>query len=114
MIRDAERKVYRVLGNLNVHNAAPVRKRIGKHSEAIAVFYLPPYSPELNPDEYLNSDFKRAVYTDIPAPGQATLHRQELGHLRTIQKSPPRVAAYFKHPAIRYAASTDVNCKVKL
>ena len=104
LIRDAERKVFLILDNLNVHKAAPVRKWIEKHSEAIAVFFLPPYSPELNPDEYLNSDFKRAVYTDIPAPDQATLHRQALGHLRRIQNSPARVAAYFKHPAIRYAA----------
>ncbi|QQR73098.1 MAG: transposase [Holophagales bacterium] len=89
---------------LGLHFAAPVRQWIAKHSEAISVFFLPPYSPELNPDEYLNSDFKRDVYTDIPAPDQATLHRQALGHLRRIQRSPARVAAYFKHPAIRDAA----------
>lgn len=86
-----------------MHKAAPVRQWIAKHSEAISVFFLPPYWPT-TPDEYLNSDFKRAVYTDIPAPDQATLHHQALGHLRRIQKSPARVAAYFKHPAIRYAA----------
>jgi hypothetical protein len=45
-----------------------------------------------------------ALYTEILAPDQAALHRQALGHLRRIQKSPARVAAYFRHPAIRYAA----------
>lgn len=104
LIRDAERKVFLILDNLNVHKAAPVREWVGKQAGAIEVFFLPPYSPELNPDEYLNSDFKRSVYTDIPAADQATLHKQALGHLRRIQKSPARVAAYFKHPAIRYAA----------
>jgi len=104
LTRDADKKVFLILDNLNVHKAAPVRKWVEKHADVIEVFFLPPYSPELNPDEYLNSDFKRSVYTDIPAPDQAALHRQALGHLRRIQKSPARVAAYFEHPAIRYAA----------
>lgn len=104
LTRDAKRKVFLILDNLNVHKASPVRKWLEEHVEQIEVFFLPPYSPELNPDEYLNGDLKRAVYTDIPAPDQASLHRQALGHLRRIQKSPARVAAYFRHPAIRYAA----------
>ena len=40
LIRDADRKVFLILDNLNVHKAAPVRKWIEKHSDAIAVFYL--------------------------------------------------------------------------
>lgn len=104
MTRDAQQKIYLILDNLNVHKAAKVRKWVALRQDAIEIFFLPPYSPELNPDEYLNGDFKRAVYSDIPARDQASLHRQALGHLRSIQKSPARVAAYFRHPSIRYAA----------
>lgn len=104
LTRDAERKVFLILDNLGVHKAAKVRRWVEARPTELEVFFLPPYSPELNPDEYLNSDLKRSVYTDIPAPDQAALHRQALGHLRRIQKTPARVAAYFKHPTIRYAA----------
>ena len=104
LIRDARRKIFLILDNLNVHKATKVRKWLSTRSAAIEVFFLPPYSPDLNPDEYLNGDLKRSVYSDIPARDQTALHRQALGHLRRIQKSPARVAAYFKHPSIRYAA----------
>lgn len=104
LIRDAPRKVFLILDNLSVHKAAKVRAWLAPRAAAIEVFFLPPYSPDLNPDEYLNGDLKRAVYSDIPAPDQASLHRQALGHLRRFQKLPARVAAYFQHPAIRYAA----------
>jgi transposase len=104
LTRDAQRKVFLILDNLGVHKSAKVRRWLEERVEEIELFFLPPYSPELNPDEYLNSDLKRAVYTDIPAPDQAALHRQALGHLRRIQKTPARVSAYFQHPAIRYAA----------
>ncbi len=104
LTRDAQQKVFLILDNLNVYKAARVRNWVVLRQEAIEIFFLPPYSPELNPDEYLNGDFKRAVYSDIPARDQAALHRQALGHLRRIQKSPARVAAYFQHPSIRYAA----------
>ena len=104
LIRDAPRKIFLILDNLGVHKAAKVRRWLELRAAKIEVFFLPPYSPELNPDEYLNSDLKRSVYTDIPAADQKALHRQALGHLRRIQKSPTRVASYFAHPAIRYAA----------
>lgn len=104
LTRDAQQKIFLILDNLNVHKAAKVRNWVALRQEAIEIFFLPPYSPELNPDEYLNGDFKRAVYSDIPARDQEALHRQALGHLRRIQKLPARVAAYFQHPSIRYAA----------
>jgi len=40
----------------------------------------------------------------IPPRDAADLKRQALSQLRSIQKSPNRVRAYFNHPAIRYAA----------
>ena len=56
LINDAKRKVFLILDNLRVHHAKEVTQWLAKHSEQIEVFYLPSYSPELNPDEYLNGD----------------------------------------------------------
>jgi transposase len=68
------------------------------------VFYLPPYTPELNPSEYFNGDLKEAIQRDIPSRDAAELKRKILGHSHRIQKSPKRVRKYFEHEAIRYAA----------
>jgi len=72
--------------------------------ENVRLIRLPGYSPELNPDEYLNGDLKRGVHTGLPPRDAAELKRQTLSQLRSIQRSPTRVRAYFEHPAIQYAA----------
>jgi len=104
LIKDAGRKVFLVLDNLRVHHAKLVKAWLEKHSDEIEVFYLPSYSPELNPDEYLNCDLKTGIRSAAPARNQSDLKKKVLGHMRMLQKKPQRVAKYFKHPAIKYAA----------
>jgi len=67
LIKDAPKKVYLILDNLRVHHSKAVKAWLEEHSDEIAVFYLPSYSPELNPDEYLNGDLKRHVRSGRPA-----------------------------------------------
>ncbi|SDP68948.1 IS630 family transposase [Desulforhopalus singaporensis] len=58
LIKDSGRKVFLVLDILPVHHAKLVRKWLKRHENQIEVFYLPSYSPELNPDEHLNYNLK--------------------------------------------------------
>ena len=74
------------------------------HEETIAVFYLPSYSPELNPDECLNADLKDGVTRRAPSRSKTQLKRVAISHLRKLQKSPQRVRKYFEHKPVRYAA----------
>ena len=104
LTRDAQRKVYLILDNLNVHKSRDVRAWLQENRQRIEVFYLPPYSPELNPDEYLNGDLKRAVHQDVPPRDAQQLRLIAQRHLRVIQRSRPRVRNSFRHRAFRYAA----------
>lgn len=70
LIKEAGRKVYLILDNLRVHHAKIVTSWLEKHQDRIAVFYLPAYSPELNPDENLNGDLKSALRHSSPARSQ--------------------------------------------
>lgn len=104
LIKDAKRKVLLILDNLRVHHANRVREWLEKHVESIEVFYLPAYSPELNPDEYLNCDLKAGVHSKLPARNRKQLKAKVLSHMRMLQKQPNRVKKYFQHPKITYAA----------
>ena len=104
LIKDARRKAILILDNLNVHKAKLVREWLGEHTEQIEVFYLPPYSPELNPTEYFNGDLKGAIQCGVPPKDVKELQRTMLSHSRRIQRSPARVRAYLKNRHIRYAA----------
>ena len=67
LIKGSERKVYLILDNLRVHHSKIVKAWLEDHKEEIEVFYLPSYSPELNPDEYLNGDLKHCIRSGLPA-----------------------------------------------
>ena len=66
LVKDAGRKVFLILDNLRVHHSKPVKKWLAKHEDEIEVFFLPSYSPELNPDERLNADLKHKITTTAP------------------------------------------------
>ena len=104
LVKDADRKVFLVLDNLRVHHSYKVKDWLSEHEDQIELFFLPSYSPELNPDEYLNCDLKAGVHSGVPARSKEQLNKKAVSHLRMLQKRPDRVKKYFKHPKIAYAA----------
>ena len=104
LVRDVGRKAFLILDRLPVHRAAPVRAWLAERGAEIEVFYLPPYSPDLNPDEGLDADLKQAVTRKPPARDKPQLKRAVIGHMRKLSKSPGRVRSFFRHETFRYAA----------
>lgn len=104
LIKDSDKKVFLILDNLRVHHSHVVKDWVKDNQESIELFFLPSYSPELNPDEYLNCDLKAGVHSGAPARSKSQLKSKALSHLRMLQKMPARVAKYFKHPKIAYAS----------
>jgi transposase len=104
LIKDADKKIFLILDNLRVHHSHIVKDWVQQHENEIELFFLPSYSPELNPDEYLNCDLKAGVHSSSPARSKSQLKGKALSHLRMLQKRPGRVAKYFNHPKIAYAA----------
>lgn len=77
-IKDAGCKVFLMLGNVRVHHAKLVKTWFKRHQEKIKKFYLPLYSPEINPDEYLNCDLKAGLRSSLPARSQKNLKKSWL------------------------------------
>lgn len=104
LIKDTRRKVFLILDNLKVHHSKKVAAWLETNREKIEVFYLPPYSPEHNPDEYLNGDLKQRIRSGLPARSQNDLIKKTHSFMKTLQKRPQHVKNYFKHPKASYAA----------
>ena len=68
------------------------------------MFYLPSYSPELNPDAVLNADLKHAVTRKPPARNLQQLRHAAISHRRRLAKLPERIRSFFNHQPVRYAA----------
>jgi transposase len=64
-----KRKVFLIVDNARTHRCKKLAEWVGKHKTRVELFYLPPYSPDLNPDEHLNADVKYGVGSrTLPAP----------------------------------------------
>jgi len=104
VIDSSQKKVYLIVDNLRVHHAKLVKAWIEEHKEQIAIFYLPPYSPEFNPDEYLNQDYKRNANKNKIPVNLKELKENTLNHMNALQNNPEKVASFFKHPSVAYAS----------
>jgi transposase len=104
LIKAATQKIFLILDNLRVHHSYVVKEWLENHKNEIELFFLPSYSPELNPDEYLNCDLKAGFHSGVPARTKSQMEKKAISHLRMLQKKPKRVQKYFEHHKIAYAA----------
>lgn len=104
LIQDAGRKVFLILDNLRVHHSKPVKAWLAGHKAEIEVFYLPSYSPELNPEERLNADLKQTLGRKLPVRTKAKLRNAAHAHMTMLERSPERVRRFFQDPRVQYAA----------
>lgn len=102
LIANRKRKVFLIMDNLRVHHGKLVHTWLECHKSQIEVFYLPPYSPECNPDEYLNHGLKRSVHSGhLPFTAEEIIHKMR-SYLQGLQRNPFRVVNFFFHPRISY------------
>lgn len=103
LISDAQRKVFLIVDNLRVHRANRVRDWVAERTDTIELFYLPPYAPELNPDEYLNRELKTTIRSGPIAKTATALRETARACMERIAAMPDRVRSYFKHEHVQYA-----------
>lgn len=103
-----KRKLFLIVDSHPAHKAAKVKRWLDakpdERSNRLELFFLPGYSPELNPDECLNQDTKQAMKKNRPR------HQREMignvrSHLRRRQKQPQVVKRFFQERHVRYAAA---------
>lgn len=104
LIKDAGKKVFLILDNLRVHHSKVVKAWVAERHEQIELFYLPSYSPQLNPEERLNADLKQEMGRKVPVRTKAKLREAANEHMAMLNKTPERVIGYFQDRRVRYAA----------
>jgi len=98
------KKIYLIIDNSRVHHAKLIREWVAKHSDEIQLKFLPPYSPEHNPDEYLNQTIKARLKIRRKDQNAAELQNSVTQVMGSLQKSPKIIQSLFNHPLVRYAS----------
>ena len=102
LIAGMPRKIFLVVDGHPMHKAKLVQRFVEKNHDAIELFFLPPYAPELNPDELAWAHIKTRVAKatvqtkqELKANDERVMHR--------LQKPPNIVAGFFGTPTCAYA-----------
>jgi transposase len=109
LIAGAAKKVFLIVDHLSVHEATVVDRWLADKTDWIEAFYLPKYAPERNPEEYLNCDVKANITTEGLPKDREELRGKLHRFMQRLAKLPARIASYFKHKYIAYAAVPELT-----
>jgi len=104
MIERADRKILLIVDGHPSHKTIAAKEWIEQNKNQIELFYLPGYSPELNPDEYLNQDLKTNAVGKKRPINRDQLTKNVKSFLKKKQSDRNKVVAYFHAKHVKYAA----------
>jgi len=102
LLHDTDGPVYLVVDGHPAHRAKATTKFVASTDGRLTLFFLPGYSPELNPDEWVWKNVKHDRIGKIGVTSKADLKTKAIGALRRLQKLPALVRAFFADPHLHY------------
>jgi transposase len=104
LLRHTRRPVFLILDRHPVHLAAGVQRWVARRADQLRLCFLPGYSPDLNPGEFLNHDVKSNALGRRRPHDAAELVSVVRSYLRSTQRQPAIIQRYFHAPSVQYAA----------
>jgi transposase len=106
LIHDIEGKIFLIADRARYHTSKATAEWLKKHEDRIELFFLPPYSPDLNPDEWVWKNVKHDnIYRVVPQePGQLFAIASKA--LRELWKMPEKIRGFFADPNLSYINRT--------
>lgn len=99
-----ERKLYLVVDGHSLYKAGKVQKHLTALCSKITLFFLPPYAPDINADEWVLKQVKQRIARQSVRT-QDDLKRVALSAQNSLQQMPEKLRAFFRDPACCYAAA---------
>ena len=102
LIHNAERPIFLIVDGHPTHKAKKVKEYIESTEGKLRLFILPPYSPELNPDELVWNNLKSHKIGRKMIAGPNDLKRKVISSLLSLQKMPDKIIGFFQEKHVRY------------
>jgi transposase len=104
MIKYSRKKIYLVIDGHPAHKTKMLNAWLLENETRIEVFFLPPYSPELNPQEYVNQDVKTNIIGKKRPINKDQMRANVEDFMNRRKKDKKQVQKYFHVKHVRYAA----------
>lgn len=108
LIRTYDKKIFLILDNLKVHHGKMVTEWVSCHKNRIELFFFPSYSPQLNPDEYLNNLLKKDVHSGNLPHTERQLEKKTTDFMKKILSQPDKISNLFLQENLAFIESCFV------
>ncbi|MGH3833341.1 MAG: transposase, partial [Pseudonocardiaceae bacterium] len=106
VLHDVDRPIFLVVDGSSVHKANTVKEYVASTDGRLELFFLPPYSPELNPDEWVNKNVKHDRIARAVPLTRDDLMKVAVEALERLKESPGIVRGFFGDPKLRYISAS--------
>ncbi len=103
LMHNSAHPIFLILDGHSIHHSRPVRDFVASQEGRLRLFFLPPYSPELNPDEQVWNYVKHHGLGRAALRNATDLRRFVQSRLRSLQQLPWAVRMFFLTPHTQYA-----------
>lgn len=102
LVTDVGRPVFLILDNSQVHRAKILKAYAAQSNGMLTLFFLPPYSPDLNPDEWVWKNVKHDNLGRASVKSESELAQFANAALARLKALPQKIRTFFGDPALRY------------
>jgi len=102
LLADSPGPVFLVLDGHPVHRSKAVKQFAASTGGRLRLCFLPGYSPELNPGEWVWKNIKHDRVGRAGVSGPEDLKAKALAALHRLQKLPQLIQGFFRDPSLRY------------
>jgi transposase len=104
LLSGATQKIFLIVDRGPAHRAKKTKAFVESLGGALRLFFLPPYSPDLNPDELVWNHLKTHTVGRTTTDSKQSFRGKVLSSMRSLQNTPKKIAAFFQKPSLKYAA----------
>jgi transposase len=104
LIRGATKPIFLIVDGHPTHRSKATREFVDSTKGMLRLFFLPPYSPELNPDELVWRHVKTHVVGRQSVQNREDLIGKISAAMRSLQRQPKKIRACFQSPTTVYAS----------
>jgi len=104
LVAGARRKVFLIVDGGSAHKSKLTKAFVESISEKLELFILPPYSPDLNPDELVWNHLKTHTVGRSTVTDKANFKKQVTKSMRSLQLNRRKIRSFYQKKSLKYAA----------
>jgi transposase len=104
MITGAKRPIFLIVDRGPAHIAKKTRAFVESLKGKLRLFYLPPYSPDRNPDELVWKHLKADTVGRMAITDKADFKAKVRTSMRQLQNDAEKIRSFYQKPSLKYAA----------